>query len=137
VLSCCITQGSLFHIVTCQPFVGWCNGVARHRPVNKVSTQTRWCHPTALEYGSCAAVPRSRGDVTCVYMVARKRACCVGRPRGCAEKTPPPLTAARRVFSRELFSGRLPSNAPLRNPCRATQQLVDMSQYYFQQHSEA
>jgi hypothetical protein len=46
------------------------------------------------------------------------------RHRGCAEKTPPPITAAQRVFGRELFSGRLPSNAPLRNPCRATQQLV-------------
>jgi hypothetical protein len=51
------------------------------------------------------------------------------RHRGCAEKTPTPLTAAQRVFGRELFSGQLPSNAPLRNPCRATQQLVDMSQY--------
>jgi hypothetical protein len=62
------------NIVTCQPFVGWHNGVARHRPVNKASAQTRWCHATALEYGSCATVPRSRDDVTCVYMVARRRA---------------------------------------------------------------
>jgi hypothetical protein len=51
------------------------------------------------------------------------------RHRCCAEKIPPPLTAAQRVFCRELFSGRLPSNAQLRNPCRATQRLVDMSQY--------
>jgi hypothetical protein len=53
------------------------------------------------------------------------------RHRGCAEKTPPPRTAAQRVFGRELFSGRLPSNAPLLNPCRATQQLVDMSHYIY------
>jgi hypothetical protein len=31
-------------IVACQPFVGWRNGVARHRPVNKVSAQARWRH---------------------------------------------------------------------------------------------
>jgi hypothetical protein len=61
-------------IVTCQPFVWWRNEVARHRPVNKGSAQTRWCHATALEYGSCATVPRSSDDVTCVYVVARRRA---------------------------------------------------------------
>jgi hypothetical protein len=48
--------------------------VSRHRLVNKVSAQTRWCHATALEYGSCATVPRSCDDVICVYMVARRRA---------------------------------------------------------------
>jgi hypothetical protein len=43
------------------------------------------------------------------------------RHRGSAEKTPLPLTAAQSVFCRGLLSGRLPSNAPLRNLCRATQ----------------
>jgi hypothetical protein len=49
-----------YNIVTCQPFVGWRNGVARHRPVNKVSAQPRWRHTS--------------GNVTCVYVVARRRA---------------------------------------------------------------
>jgi hypothetical protein len=42
--------------------------------------------------------------------------CAVAWHRGCAEKTPPPLTAAQRVFGREAFSGRLRSSALLRNP---------------------
>jgi hypothetical protein len=35
--------------------------VSRHRPVNKISAQTRWRHATALEYGSYATC---RDDVT-------------------------------------------------------------------------
>jgi hypothetical protein len=69
-----ITPNTVYNIVTCQPFFGWRKGVARQQPVNKVSGQMRWCHATALEYGSCATVPRSRDDVTCVYVVARRRA---------------------------------------------------------------
>jgi hypothetical protein len=52
-------------------------------------------------------------------------------------KTPPPRTAAQHVFGRELFSGRLPSNAPLRNPYRATQKLVDMSHYVYNNCSKS
>jgi hypothetical protein len=48
-----------------------------------------------------------------------------------ARRRPASPHRRQRVFGRELFSGRLPRNAPLRNPCRATQQLVDMSQYYY------
>jgi hypothetical protein len=62
--------------------------VARQRPLNNsrqntrcaavrgggvFSAQPRWRHATALEYGFCATVPRSRDDVTYVYMVARRR----------------------------------------------------------------
>jgi hypothetical protein len=74
------------YIVTCQPFVGWRNGVARHRPVNKVSEQTRWCHATALEYGSWATFPRSRDDVTCVYVVARRRAAILSDCKGSGKR---------------------------------------------------
>jgi hypothetical protein len=35
--------------------------VSRHRPVNKISAQTRWRHATVLEYGSYATC---RSDVT-------------------------------------------------------------------------
>jgi hypothetical protein len=68
--------------VTCQPFVEWRNGVTRHGPVNKGSVQTRWCHATTLEYGSCATVPRSHDDVTCVYVVDRRRAAILPDCRG-------------------------------------------------------
>jgi hypothetical protein len=52
----------MLNIVTCQPFVGWRNGVASHRPVNKV--------------------PRRRDDVTCVYVVARRRAAILSDCKG-------------------------------------------------------
>jgi hypothetical protein len=46
--------------VTCQPFAECRNGVTRHRPVNKVPRR-------ALLDSRC-------DDVTCVYVVARRRA---------------------------------------------------------------
>jgi hypothetical protein len=51
-----------YYIVTCQPFVGLRNGVSRHRPVNKV--------------------PRRRDDVTCAYVVARRRAAILSDCKG-------------------------------------------------------
>jgi hypothetical protein len=74
-----------------------------------------------------AAVWRHRGYSQETYSKA-----VAWRHRCCAEKTPPPLTAAQRVFCRELFSGRC--LAKLR--C-ATQQLADMSQYICAARSKA
>jgi hypothetical protein len=89
--------------------------VSRHRPVNKISAQTRWCHATALEYGSCATVPRSRYNVTCVYMVASRRAAIlsdttvggvlmVRRPVTASETTQWPLLGTANTA--QHYSGR-------------------------------
>jgi hypothetical protein len=71
-----------YYIVTCQPFVGLRNRVSRHRPVNKVLprrgdvTQQRW--NTSPARGAMT----SQGNVTCVYVVARRRAAILSDCKG-------------------------------------------------------
>jgi hypothetical protein len=61
--------------VTCQPFVGLRNGVSRHRPVNRRgdATQQRW---------NTAPASSRHDDVTCVYVVARRRAAILSGCKG-------------------------------------------------------
>jgi hypothetical protein len=69
-------------------------------------------------------------DVVAACCVAALGAVLLGTARHGANTAS--STAAQRVFGREAFSGRLPSSPLLRNPCCATQQLVDMSQYFIE-----
>jgi hypothetical protein len=71
-----------------------------------------------VQVGVSKMISRSEiGQVGCVTspcLQQRYRAnerAAVWRHRSCAEKTPPPLIVTQRVFGRQLFSGRLPSNA--------------------------
>jgi hypothetical protein len=54
--------------------------------------------------------------------------CCVTSSRLSGEDSASLHRRAACILSRVVYR-TLPSNAPLRNPCRATQQLVDMSHY--------
>jgi hypothetical protein len=70
-------------------------------------------------------VPHSRCSLTGWRLVS-------WQPRKHTWHSPTPEVWRHRACAEILFTVRLPSNALLRNPCYATQQWVDMSQYIFE-----